>query len=85
MFIVLVSGAKYLPYGTLLKVKELDGFRLPSGQKHNGCIRVEGICESCKNDCTEIVLHLRYFEDVVAANWPYSVTVSEQDCEVLEY
>jgi hypothetical protein len=30
-----------LPQGTLLYIKALDGLTLPTGKRHNGCVRVD--------------------------------------------
>jgi 3D (Asp-Asp-Asp) domain-containing protein len=34
-------AANDMPHGTIIYIKELDGVKLPSGQAHNGCARVD--------------------------------------------
>jgi hypothetical protein len=35
-----------LPQGTTLYIKMLDGMTLPTGKKHNGCVRVDDVGDS---------------------------------------
>ncbi|KXN72824.1 hypothetical protein CONCODRAFT_4321 [Conidiobolus coronatus NRRL 28638] len=43
-------AANDMPHGTLIYIKELDGVKLPSGQIHNGCARVDDTSYSFGNN-----------------------------------
>lgn len=74
-----------IPYGTTLYVKELDGVKLPTGVKHNGCVRVDDVSWSfsgCHIDF--FVLQYSAYQQLnnAIAN---TVTVTQQSCKVKDY
>ncbi|CAO0794764.1 unnamed protein product [Mucor circinelloides] len=78
-------AANDLKVGTKLYVKELDGVKLPDGKTHNGCVRVDDegwSFHGCQLDF--FVLQFTAYqklEDML----PEKVTVSAQDCKILDY
>ncbi|KAI8647503.1 hypothetical protein BD408DRAFT_378924 [Parasitella parasitica] len=78
-------AANDLKIGTRLYVKELDGVKLPDGKTHNGCVRVddEGWSFSgCQLDF--FVLQFTAYQKLDDM-LPEKVTVSSQNCEILDY
>ncbi|CEP07686.1 hypothetical protein [Parasitella parasitica] len=78
-------AANDLKVGTRLYVKELDGVKLPDGKTHNGCVRVDDEGWSF-NGCQLDFFVLQFtayqkLDDLL----PEKVTVSSQNCEILDY
>ncbi|KAM3579350.1 hypothetical protein VKS41_008209 [Umbelopsis sp. WA50703] len=74
-----------LKLGTKLYVKAIDGLLMPTGQTHNGCLRVDDSGDSfsgCQLDF--FVLDYSYYEKL-ASKLPETVKVVAQDCELLNY
>lgn len=74
-----------LKRGTRLYVKELDQIRLPDGQVHNGCVRVDDDGWSfgkCQLDF--FILQFSAFQ-MLSKQLPEHVTAVEQNCQVLDY
>ncbi|KAK4510542.1 ethionine resistance protein [Mucor velutinosus] len=74
-----------LKIGTKLYVKELDGVKLPDGKTHNGCVRVDDegwSFHGCQLDF--FVLQFTAYEKLENI-LPEKVTVSAQDCKILDY
>ena len=46
---VAVNKSKKNLYGKTIMVDEFKGLKLPSGETHNGCVRVDDECPSCKD------------------------------------
>lgn len=79
-----------LPFGTIVYVKELDGYTVPGtkGKKHNGCLRVEdtgaGIYR-CWLDWF-VGTFTNYKTGSSAFQGPVTVTVKKAaDCPILDY
>ncbi|SAL96107.1 hypothetical protein [Absidia glauca] len=74
-----------LKRGTRLYIKELDQVRLPDGQVHNGCVRVDDEGWSfgkCQLDF--FILQYSAFK-TLSNQLPEHVTAVEQNCQVLDY
>ncbi|KAG2174051.1 hypothetical protein INT44_000165 [Umbelopsis vinacea] len=72
-----------LKQGTKLYIKTLDGKTLPTGKKHNGCVRVDDVGDSfsgCQLDF--FVLEFSYYQKL---NLPEHVNVVQKDCKLLDY
>ncbi|KAI8583407.1 hypothetical protein K450DRAFT_223505 [Umbelopsis ramanniana AG] len=72
-----------LRQGTLLYIKALDGKTLPTGKKHNGCVRVDDVGDSfsgCQLDF--FVLEYAYYEKL---DLPEHVSVVQKSCKLLDY
>lgn len=76
-------AANDIPFGTTLYVKALDGVKLPTGAKHNGCVRVDDVSWSF-NGC-----HIDFFVLQYSAyrqfKLPNTVAVVQKSCKVKNY
>ncbi|KAJ2963872.1 hypothetical protein NQZ79_g1102 [Umbelopsis isabellina] len=74
-----------LKLGTKLYVKAIDGLQMPTGKKHNGCLRVDDSGDSfsgCQLDF--FVLDYNNYGKI-ATKLPETVHVIAKDCELLNY
>ncbi|KAH8555883.1 hypothetical protein BGW37DRAFT_151470 [Umbelopsis sp. PMI_123] len=72
-----------LPQGTLLYIKALDGLTLPTGKRHNGCVRVDDTGNSftgCQLDF--FVLEYAFYEKL---QLPEHVSAVAKNCQLLNY
>jgi len=76
-------AANDLAQGTKLFVSELKNWKLPNGQIHNGCVRVddEGADFSCHIDWFVV----SYPNEVKLSNLPEQATVQVKNCQILSY
>ncbi|CAO3676115.1 unnamed protein product [Umbelopsis vinacea] len=74
-----------LPQGTHLYIKILDGLKLPSGQVHNGCVRIDDTGDSfsgCQLDF--YVLEFPFYEKL-QDKLPDHVNVVAKNCKLFNY
>lgn len=83
----LFVGANDVPLGTTLEIEELKGVVMPGKWKvpHNGCVRVDDVCENCDPGCDQIVLQTGSYSLMKLVNWPTKVTLKESKCNILRY
>lgn len=76
-------AANDLAQGTTLFVSQLKNWKLPNGQTHNGCVRVDdkGVGFSCHIDWFVV----SYANEVKLSNLPERATVKATNCQVLNY
>lgn len=83
---VSVTADKQYPYGTKLYIKELDGLKLPSGDTHNGCVRVD---DECGDGCVknQIDFHVGSYNNYKTLSGTLSECVNpqKQSCQVQSY
>ncbi|KAI8140702.1 hypothetical protein BJV82DRAFT_498075, partial [Fennellomyces sp. T-0311] len=72
-----------LPVGTTLYAHDLDGMRVPSGRKHNGCLRVDDRGWSF-NDC-QVDLFVVSYVDYLTLDLPDQVRFEIRPCSVQNY
>lgn len=85
-FVSVTADSQY-PYGTKLYIRQLDGIQLPSGDIHNGCVRVD---DSCGDGCTpnQIDWHVGVYKNYVdlSKRLPEKVSVRPQKtCIIKSY
>ncbi|CAO3638002.1 unnamed protein product [Cunninghamella blakesleeana] len=78
-------AANDIPRGTTLFIKELAGFKLPDGRKHNGCVRVED--ESWSFDGCQLDFFALQFSayKTLTKKVPTKVTVVQKKCKLQNY
>ncbi|ORZ01800.1 hypothetical protein BCR43DRAFT_522576 [Syncephalastrum racemosum] len=78
-------AANDLKRGTKLYVKELDGVKLPDGETHNGCVRVDDegwSFDGCQLDF--FVLQYSAYR-TLENKLPDKVTVQQKNCKIKNY
>ncbi|KAG2227111.1 hypothetical protein INT45_003841, partial [Circinella minor] len=78
-------AANDLDRGTTLYIKELDGFKLPGGKAHNGCVRVDD--EGWSFDGCQLDFFVLKYDSYKAMEngIPEKVSVEQKDCTVQNY
>ena len=76
-----------IPFGTTGILKELVGKKTPKGETHNGCVRVDDSCSTCK---TKTWINFYAFEEknykYFDQNWRLSkVDFQAKSCIIKKY
>lgn len=68
-------------------IKQLDGYVLPNGQVHNGCVRVEDECRTCQPRTIDLLVGtFAAYQTVTQAAIPTCITATENaTCPILTY
>lgn len=85
------KGVELMPYSSLavrnhqfemgqtIYIKQMDGLRLPGtfGQIHNGCVRVDDVCERC--EVTQAEYHFDLFVGTAAYSKKMDIEMKATD------
>lgn len=81
-----LSAANGPAVGTILEIEELKNMPLPNSTLvHNGCVRVDLPCLSCKTNCDRIILFIGDYKNRKHIPWFDQITVKSSTCQILKY
>lgn len=80
------SAAADIPLGTTVLVQELINVKIVGSKLlHNGCIRIDHICNSCQLGCQKIRLFVGTYQNYKVFPKFDKATVQKSNCTILKY